>query len=223
MRKLFLNIIVKPFLLVFVIFLLYWILFFFSLVARVFDDQTSSFAVNVASSDMVGVWAIEDPHYYLNGNSSKKGWRRSRLFLYDDGTFLMTNITQEYKMEAFTELPDNCDEIEGKWMIYCGEFKLHDSDGIKSHKYSSLILTDMSGKSFPMSNILFTNNGDLKINSRFVMSYELHEDRGILWRPLKDRPISPTPKPQVSDAISGENSEVEQIDTTKSVDSLDEK
>ena len=37
------------------------------------------------------------------------------------------------------------------------------------------------------------------------------------------QPISSAPKPQVSDAISGENSEVEQIDTTKSVDSLDEK
>ena len=38
-----------------------------------------------------------------------------------------------------------------------------------------------------------------------------------------DQPISSVPKPQVSDAISGENQEVEQVDTTKSVDGSDEK
>jgi len=35
--------------------------------------------------------------------------------------------------------------------------------------------------------------------------------------------VSSAPKPQVSDAISGENSEVEQTDTEKSIDNLDEK
>ena len=37
------------------------------------------------------------------------------------------------------------------------------------------------------------------------------------------QPISSAPKPQVSDAISGENPESDRFDTTKSVDSLDEK
>ena len=36
-------------------------------------------------------------------------------------------------------------------------------------------------------------------------------------------PVSSAPKPQVSDAISGENSEVEQTDAKKSVDDSDEK
>ena len=45
----------------------------------------------------------------------------------------------------------------------------------------------------------------------------------VLPAPVLVHPISSAPKPQVSDAISGENSEIEQTDTTKSVDSLDEK
>ena len=40
---------------------------------------------------------------------------------------------------------------------------------------------------------------------------------------LRTNPTSSDSNPQVSDAISGENSESEQIDTMKSVDSLDEK
>ena len=47
---------------------------------------------------------------------------------------------------------------------------------------------------------------------------EKHEPYGVLVHE-----VSSEPKPQVSDVISGENSEVEQIDTEKSIDGSDEK
>ena len=55
------------------------------------------------------------------------------------------------------------------------------------------------------------------------LSIPFHRPQSRRFRTAFVQPISSAPKPQVSDAISGENSEVEHVDTKQSVDNLDEK
>lgn len=133
-------------------------------------------AKNVTDDEMVGLWKIETPRYTLYGNDIKKGWEKMQLFLYSDGRFKMTNLTEEYRKQILNPRSDDVNiVIEGNWKV-----------SYQQGDYFWINLDPDSGANFLGCPVILRTENGLKINWFDSVGQDYG---GIVW--IKHAPLPP--------------------------------
>ena len=183
-------------------------------------------ASSIQPSDISGIWIIQDPRLYLGANYDKRGWEKSLLELRDDGLFVLKNMTTEFKNWGFEPpIEDSVELISGTWTV---EHIQRPSLENEEHYFFRLELSPKNDvRNVGVLVLMADKSGEIKLNWKLPLQQETLEEKGIIWKKITIpaggafvHSISSASKPQVSDAIFGENPESGQVDTSSAPNTL---
>lgn len=173
---------------------------------------------DVTPEEIIGEWKIELPNpNFLGPLYAIKGWRDARLVFYQNGECDLVSPTEEMMLDRSHYLTSQ-ELIERKNCVgktLQGHYKLDIADKkkrIRMNKPAVYVRIDCPPYDRAMS---VKEDPRAERSDKYRILTECHDPGclcGVLWRKCHD-----VPKLASRDAISGENSETEQVDTKESV------